>query len=132
MRVIFPRWNFFDRVGYQLILEVKQVGTKGWLPIAFNAARTMGGLFVNPEVTRMHAEMSLIENFTQDVQRLVDPEGNVDSKRVQALTSFKMVRALVMNRLMVTSPADVQFRISAKAGEESVVLYVSDAVEAKS
>jgi len=129
LRVIFPRWNFFDRVRYQLVLEVKQFGTKEWLPISFNAARTTGGLFINPEVTRLHAEMSLLENFAQDVQKLVDSNGQVESARVQALTSFKMVRSLVVNRLMVASEADVQFRISAKAGHESVVLYVSDTVE---
>jgi hypothetical protein len=130
LRVIFPRWNFFDRTGYQLVLEIKQTGAKGWLPISFNAARTMGGLFVNPEVTRLHAEMSLLENFVSDVQNLTDAEGKIDPKHVHKLTSFKMVRSLVMSRLMVTDPDSIRFRISAKAGEESVALYVSESVEA--
>jgi hypothetical protein len=128
IRVIFPRWNFFDRVGYQLLLEVKQLGTKEWVPLAFEATRSLGALFVNPEATRLHAEMTTLENFVQDVQKLVDPEGKVDSDRVKMLTSFKMVRSLVMNRLMVTSADEIQFRVSAKTPEESVVLYVSDAV----
>ena len=128
IRVIFPRWNFFDRAGYQLTLEVKQLGTKDWLPISFHANRTMGSLFVNPDVTRLHAEMTTLENFVQDIQKLTDHEGQVDSTRVKGLTSFKMVRSIVMNRLMVSSPNEIQFRLSAKAADESLVLYVSDAI----
>ena len=128
IRALFPRWNFFDRVGFSLLLEVKELGTKEWLPLVFNAQRTSGGLFVNPDVTRLHAEMSTIENFVQDVQKLIDANGLVDSARVKKLTSFKMVRSLVMNRLMVGSYDEVQFRVSAQAGDETVILYVSDTV----
>jgi hypothetical protein len=126
VRVLFPRWNFFDRVGYQLVLDVKQTGGNSWLPLAFNASRSMGGLFINPEVTRLHAEMTTLENFVQDVQPLIDHEGKVDSKRVKALTSFKMVRSMVLKRLMVSRADQVQFRVSAKSGDEIVVIYVSD------
>ena len=130
IRSLFPRWNFFDRISYKLELEVKQTGTKGWLPISFNATRSMGGLFVNPELTRLHAEMSLLENFANDIQSLVDPEGLVDSARVQSLTSFKMVRSLVMNKLMASTADTIQFRVAARSGDEQLVLYSSDVMGA--
>ena len=128
VRVLFPRWNFFDRVGDPLLLEVKQTGSTSWLPLPFQATRTLGGLFINPEVTRLHAEMTTLENFVQDIQKLVDPDDKVDSSRVKSLTSFNMVRSMVVKRLMVSSADQVQFRVSAKSGHEKTVLYVSDAL----
>jgi hypothetical protein len=126
VRSLFPRWNFFDRISYRLELEVKQTGAKDWLPISFNASRRMGGLFVNPELTRLHAEMSLLESFVNDIQSLIEPDGLIDSARVQNLTSFKMVRALVFNKLMVSSTDEIQFRVAARSGDEQVVIYSSD------
>lgn len=131
IRSLFPRWNFFDHISYKLELEVQQVGTKGWLPIAFDARRTIGGLFINPEVTRMHAEMSMLENFASDVQSLIAPDGRVDSLQVQKLTSFKMVRSFVMNKLMASPSDQVQFRLSARSGDEQLVVYTSDVIGAK-
>lgn len=135
IRVLFPRWNFFDRLGFRLELEVKTAGGRDWQPLPFVATRTFGGLFVNPTVTRMHAERTLLETFVEDVQKLVDPYGQVDSTRLQKLTTFKMVRSLVASRLApasASSSADqIQFRVSAVAGDETAVLYVSDSVGAR-
>jgi hypothetical protein len=127
IRALFPRWNFFDQISYRLVLEVKAAGSKGWTPVLFNASRTIGSLFTNPDVTRMHAEMSLLESFANDIQGAVGPDGKLNSARVQKMTSFMMVRSLVMSRLMAPSTNSVQFRLSAQAGEESSVIYVSDA-----
>ncbi len=126
IRVIFPRWNFFDRIGYQLLLEVKRIGNQDWLPITFKDSRTLLSLFINPEGTRLHAEMTTLENFVQDIQKFVDAKGEVDPIKVKSLTSYRMVRSLVLNRLMVNSEKEVQFRVLAKAGDETIVIYSSE------
>lgn len=130
-RSLFPRWNFFDKVTYRWELDVKVPGGKDWTGLEFNAHRNFGGLFINPQVTLMHAEMSLLETFANDIQGLTDAEGKVDSSRVQSLTTFKMVRSLVVHRLKAGVNDSMQFRLSAVAGEEKVVIYVSDVLRAE-
>ena len=127
-RALFPRWNFFDQVSHDLSLEFKPVGLSEWQVISFDAVRTPFSLLINPAVTLLYAEMSLLADFTSDLRPLIGADGLVNSRDVFQLTTFQMIKSLVFSRLIEfeTNAVEFQFRVIAKSEVENSVVFVSD------
>lgn len=127
-RSLFPRWNFYDEVSHELCLEVKPSGGSEWVPLPFEAKRTSASLLINPAVTLLHAQLSVLGDFVSDLSRVSESDGRVDSAVVQSLTSFALVNALVRERLRAFEPIGmaIQFRILARHPQGDSVIYVSD------
>lgn len=116
VRVLFPRWNFFDEIGYQFRLEYRFKDTEDWTLVGFNSQRLRFGLFFNPVHNLNLAQVNLIEHFSRDLQ-LSLPE------QIENLDTFKMVKALV--GLRAQANRQFQFRIQAYKQKLQTELYRS-------
>ncbi len=128
IRAVFPNWNFFDKVAYNFELEFKIKDSKTWEKIVFDQTRKPFGLFTNSECTLALAQVNIIEHFVKDIQDLQQEDTLVNSKDVQNLTTFKMLRSLLSVKLHVydISHASVQFKVVACSPDERVDVYISD------
>lgn len=133
IRSLFARWNFFDRVAYHFELDFRLTEASGWERISFDLRRRPLGLLLNPEATFAHAQGNLLEHFALDVQSLVAMDGKVDSADVDALTTFRMIKALVETKLRAAgAPSEIfQFRLSARDDSGEFPVYVSDWLKAE-
>ncbi len=115
IRVLFPRWNFFDQLGHRFQLKYKTSENKNWNLVSFSSERKLLNFFCNADHNLTLAQISAIELFAQDLQKH-------DHELIPNLESFKIIKSLVD----VTSEAEkFQFRIEAYTDQESVVLYTS-------
>ena len=128
IRAIFPNWNFFDKVAYNFEVEFKVKDAKVWEKISFDQTRQSLGLFVNPDCTVALAQVNIIEHFAKDIQDLQDEDSFVDSKDVQNLTTFKMLRSLISAKLQEYDfqESALQFKIVACSPNEKIDVYISD------
>jgi hypothetical protein len=116
IRALFPRWNFFDRVGHRLELAYRLQGEDGWHAIPFSHRRTPWNLFFNPTGGMRLAEISLLENFAVDAQE--NPAG------LESLSTYRMIRSLL--KFYLNGQGPLQFKVVAE-GESGVhEIYISD------
>lgn len=128
IRGIFPRWDFFDQIAYSFHLEFKVPNSNQWEPIHFHQPRKAFSLFVSPHVNMALAEVNVIEHFAQDIQRLQSENPLIHSQEVQGLTSFKLLKSILNEKLKEYQlPASsIQFKIVASNPNEALDLYISD------
>ncbi|UOF00645.1 hypothetical protein [Bdellovibrio reynosensis] len=121
MRVLFPNWNFFNQVAYEFSLWVLAPGAAEWTLLPFHQERQPLGFFVNSEVNLALAELNLLEHFAQDLQ------SDLAEEDVTQLTTFKMVRSLVTEKLIEFKiDPRAKFKLVAKSPSETLDLYVSE------
>lgn len=79
------------------------------------------------------AQVNVIEHFSQDIQDLQSLNPLVDSKDVQQLTSFKLLKTILEVKLQEFefSSSTVQFKIVAHSPDEIIDLYISDWIPVK-
>lgn len=118
IRSVFPRWNFFDHIGYQFHLKYRTSESASWTFVDFQSKRTWKDLFFNPNHNLTLAQVSLIEHFAQDVQ-------THEHKQVPSLDSFRMVRALIELEILSDSTSSFQFALEASQNTSQVELYFS-------
>lgn len=131
IRALFPKWSFFDQVAFGFELEFKVPDSTKWEPVSFKAERSFFNLFSNPLCNLAILQGNVLEHFVQDIQRLQTVSPKLDSKEVQALTTFKMVTALLATKLDeydLDSPT-VQFKIVARSSDTVLDFYFSDWVQ---
>lgn len=116
VRVLFPRWNFFDEIGYQFILEYRLKDSANWTLVGFKSQRRWFHLFLNPVHNLNLAQINLIEQFARDLQLSAPDE-------VESLDTFKMVKALACTRAQTTD--NFQFRVQAYKHSLQSELYCS-------
>jgi hypothetical protein len=135
IRALFPRWNFFDRVGHQFGVEFKTTRDSAWIPVHFERPRTGFALFLNADFNMALAQVNVVEHFAQDVQEL--PLQNtlhnktLDSRLVRNLTSFKLLLSLleVKQQELGIQSNTIQFKITATNLSNQLDIYVSDWVK---
>ena len=112
LRVLFPRWNFYDQVAYHFDLEF-QIGERDWTRIPFVEARRRFGLFLNPSVNLTLAHVNILEHFAQDVH---------------SVTTYQMLLSLLRVKFQEfgLNPESFRFRVIALRPNERIELYVSD------
>lgn len=121
VRVLFPNWNFFNQVAYEFSLWVLAPGATDWIQLPFGQKRRILGVFVNPEVNLALAELNLLEHFAQDLQ------SDLADEDVTELTTYKMVRSLVTEKLTeLKIDHRAKFKLVAKSPSETLDLFVSD------
>lgn len=131
IRALFPKWSFFDQVAFGFELEFKVPDSTQWEPISFKAERSFFNLFSNPHGNLAMLQGNILEHFVQDIQRLQSVSPTLDSKEVQALTTFKMLTALLVTKLKeygLDSPT-VQFKIVARSSDTVLDFYFSDWIQ---
>ena len=128
IRALFPRWSFFDRIGHHFELEFKVQNSRDWQKISFDQDRKAFSLFVNPAVNLAMAQVNIIEHFMGEISDLQRINSEVDSKDVQDLTTFRLLRSLIEVKLEAFEiPAGpFQFKILACSPEEKLDVYISD------
>ena len=131
VRALFPKWNFFDRIAFNFQLEFKIPGSTLWEPISFDQERRPFDVIINANYNLSLAQVSLLEHFSRDIQELQAANPLVDSKEVQALTSFKMLRSLLFFKLQEyeLESDSVQFKIVACGEKEILDIYISDWIQ---
>lgn len=114
-RALFPRWDFYDRPGAQVHLEVKLLNSADWRRVSFAQKRRLFAVFVNPDYNMALAQISLIEQFVESLRELQMGGKKCLPEEVFRLSSYVMLCAVV--RASVGDQA-AQFRILAARGEE--------------
>lgn len=128
IRALFPRWNFFDRVGHHLELEFKTPESSSWERIYFEQGRRPLGLFVNPEVNLALAQVNVVEHFISDLTDLQEGDRQISEADIHSLTTFQMLRSLLRMKLQEhnQNPGRLQFKILACSPRERSDVYVSE------
>lgn len=118
VRALFPRWNFFDRVGFQFNLYFCTDQNSTWTPFNFNQRRRPGQIFFNPHFNLALAHISIIQHFVHDLQ---------SDKNVESLTSFRLLKSFVETYLSEQNikSNSAQFKIVAQRATETLELFTS-------
>lgn len=111
IRALFPQWDFFDKVSYNFELHYRSSSSESWKQFLFQQPRPQWGLLFNAVTNMKLAQTHIVENFVHEVQDLGD-------RKVENLSSFKMLQALVGGN-------NVQFKVMAVSGEEKIEVYSS-------
>ena len=121
---LFPRWNFFDQVGYQFKLEVKFTNEEQWKQIDFTQKRSVFGIFVNSKLNIALSQIHILEKFVQELQAN-------DLAYVEQHTGYKMLCSLVRFKTEDHSleSRSFQFRILAFTAAEEVSIYTSPVIQ---
>lgn len=128
IRALFPKWSFFDQIAYGFELEFKIPGATRWEPLSFQQSRQLFSLFLNPHGNLALAQGNILEHFVQDIQQLQLKNPLIDSKDVQSLTTFKMLKSLLEVKLQEyeLGSSTVQFKVVARSQDDVQDFYISD------
>jgi hypothetical protein len=119
LRLIFPSWRFFDRLGVRPRLEVRTRGPHGRWSDWREALQSPGrlkwwNLFLNPEGGLYHARCNLIEGFVQEIGL------EETSRRIAELDSYRRLSEIA--RESVGSGQAFQFRLVVNEHDEVLLL----------
>ena len=121
IRLLFPKWNFFDRPGPNLTLWVKAHTDHQWTPILFKQNRCLWGLFFNLKTNLALAQKTLLERFYFDWIEFDLTSNDQDS--IETLPSFKLLYSFA--RLSVhasdQTPIDIRLVNQTKSQDETVL-----------
>ena len=115
LRVLFPRWNFFDQLGHRFHVKYKTSENENWNLVEFESHWNLLNFFCNARHNLTLAQVSAIELFAQDTQ-------NCSQENIPNLVSFKVIKSLVEER---TNSKTFQFMIEAYKDENQTILYTS-------
>lgn len=115
VRVLFPRWNFFDQLGHRFHLNYKTSESQTWSRIEFTSEFNLLNFFCNSKHNLTLAQVSAIEIFAQEVQEKSEIE-------IAGLASFNVVKSIVEN---YSTDKNFKFQIEAYNSENKFELYVS-------
>lgn len=119
IRVLFPKWNFFDHLGHRFHLKYRESASSSWVTLEFKSHRTFLNFFFNPMHNLTLAQINIIEHFARDVQEY-------ESNRISSLVSFKLLKSLTEAHLPQYSKSDsFQFQIDAYTRDSNIKLYES-------
>lgn len=115
IRVLFPRWNFFDQLGHRFHLKYRITEIENWTLIEFKSQWRLLNFFCNSTHNLTLAQVSAIEQFAQEIQ-------NHPTNDIPNLTSFLLIKSLVEIR---SQSKKFQFMIEAYKDQNHIELYVS-------
>lgn len=121
IRILFPKWSFFDQLGYRFHLKFRESDSSKWTFVHFESpGPSVLKLFFNPTHNLTLAQISAIEQFSREVQ-INDPEN------ANQLDSFKLVKAITEFYIekYFSSVETFQFKIEAHSKNSKVDLYTS-------
>lgn len=107
LRVLFPRWNFFDQLGHRFNLKYRTDEKTSWILIKFRSQWNLLNFFCNPTHNLTLAQISAIELFAQDTQNL---------------SSFQIIKSLVEEEAKSKS---FQFMVEAQKDDAIIEIYKS-------
>lgn len=128
VRALFPRWDFFDRIAHEFLLEYEGPGSSGWSLISFDQQWRPWHLFLNASTNLSLAQVNVVEHFARDVQELVGTREHLEPYQVHALSTYQMLETLVRVKLSaepIKYPL-VRFRVVASNSQSRVEIYTSD------
>ncbi len=126
IRVLFPRWAFFEKIGHRFDLEFKVTGSHDWNKIDFSQTRQPLSFFINPEANLAMAHVNIIEHFVSDLQD--SPKTNPLELRTYPLLSSLILEKV---KLYEFDASSLQFRILARKGKEIEPLFYSNILKVK-
>lgn len=129
VRSLFPRWDFFDELGYQATLEIARSGTSKWKGVPSLGARSsrLGSLFVNPFGNLLHAKQSLIDQFTAELQDFAKVGEAIEPAMIKNLSTYQLVANFAHEEArMAQLQPSFQFRIVALTPGEVTEVFVSE------
>lgn len=121
LRVLFPRWNFFDQLGHRFYLKYKTTENQNWISIKFKSEWSLLNFFCNPDHNLTLAQISAIELFAQDAQMY-------DEQQIQNLDSFRLIRSLIG---IHAKTKKFQFTLEAHKDGKILDLYISPWIQEK-
>lgn len=124
LRLLFPKWNFFDRPGLSFSLWTRSSHLEDWKsPLSFKQPRRFGSLFFNPRLNQALAQKTLIEQFCLDLAESdLDPN---DKGVVEQLASFRMLSSLARLGHDSPEPTAFQLKIVGQRKNETFEIYES-------
>jgi hypothetical protein len=128
IRALFPRWNFFDFVGFDFQVSFKIPDQNHWEILSFEVNRKSLGLMLNPECNLNLAKVNVIEHFAQDIQSLKLELKQISKQDLLRKASYLMLVEMVKVELskFEIDPSAFQFKVTAIQDSEEIDLFFSD------
>lgn len=128
IRALFPRWNFFDFVGYNFQVSFKVPDQNHWEILSFEVERKSMGLMLNSECNLNLAKVNIIEHFAQDIQNLTLELNQVSLLDLQKKASYLMLEEILKVELSQFElyQSTFQFKVTAIKDSERLDLFFSD------
>jgi hypothetical protein len=115
LRVLFPKWSFFDQLGHRFYVKYQTAENKNWTRLEFKSQWKLLNFFCNPIHNLTLAQMSAIDQLARDVQ-------SHDQDEIPYLNSFLIIKSIVAT---YTEAASFQFAIEASKDKSRTILYTS-------
>ena len=128
IRALFPRWNFFDFVGFNFQVSFKVPDQNHWEILSFDVERKSLGLMLNPECNLVLAKVNVVEHFAEDIQMLTLESDQISQQDLQKKASYLMLVEIVKLELSKFEiyQSVFQFKVTAIKDSEEVDLFFSD------
>lgn len=128
IRALFPRWNFFDFVGFNFQVSFKSPDQNHWEIISFKVEKKTLRLFSNPNGNLGLAKVNIIEHFAEDIQDMTLKMIEVSLQDLQKKASYLMLVEIIKQELCNydLDQNSFQFKVTAIKDSEEVDLFFSD------
>lgn len=108
LRILFPTWKFFNRLGTVPELLYRMNGQVEWTPAFVKPNRTFFNLFLNPEGNLYLAKQSLVERLLYDSQR---------TKNLEKEISFQLLKNHIEHLVKERSGKSYEILVRVKSVE---------------
>lgn len=128
VRALFPRWNFFDFVGFTFQVAFKVPDQKHWETLSFEIERNTFGLLLNPYGNMALAKFNILEHFVEEIQTLIAQNAQVSSQDLQKKVTYLMLVEILKQELAGygLNQGVFQFKVTALKNSEEVDLFFSE------
>lgn len=134
IRVLFPKWSFFDQVDTSVIVEAKPQGGQSWVSLSSENKPAVGALIYNAETNLSHAYENILREFLRDLQPYLAGEGSLAQDDLARMISFRQVTEWTRQKLEAFEVSSgrsgflFQFRLKSADGE---IFFVSHEIHSQ-
>ncbi len=134
IRVLFPRWSFFDQVETVVIVEAKPQGGQAWVSLSSESKPAVGALLYNAETNLSHAYENILREFLRDLQPHLTGEASLAQDDLDRMISFRQVTEWTRQRFEAFEVSSgrsgflFQFRLKSSEGE---IFFVSHEIHSQ-
>lgn len=125
IRVLFPKWSFFDQAGSAYVLEAKVASSRNWTELQSTLNKPVGALFHNPTINLHHACENLVHEFVSELAPALKGESSLSPEDLENMIVFRQISAWVQLKLQESgfNHGRYQFRLRDLNGDAFFVSH---------
>jgi len=130
LRILFPSWKFFDRIGPVATLFYQLSGSDStkWVACLSPPKRSFLHLLLNSTGNIYLAQQGLVDRLVMDINKMSNAETGAD--KITHTTSYQMILRLVINTIKQSGlkKASFRFKIGVHTPSESYDAIISNEI----